>query len=64
MNKETSDIFEILRKEKDPSSNLQDLANELNLSLKVNIVSKFQKNKGNKINNFKKILTKLITFMF
>ena len=67
MNKETSDIFEILRKiVKDPSSTQRDLANELNLSLgKVNYCIKALKNKGLiKINNFKKILTKLITFMF
>ena len=42
MNKETSDIFEILRKiVKDPSSTQRDLANELNLSpVKSTIVSK------------------------
>ena len=57
MNKETSDIFEILRKiVKDPSSTQRDLANELNLSLgKVNYCIKALKNKGLiKINNFKK----------
>ena len=57
MNKETSDIFEILRKiVKDPSSTQRDLANELNLSLgKVNYCIKALKDKGLiKINNFKK----------
>ena len=56
MNKETSDIFEILRKiVKDPSSTQRDLANELNLSLgKVNYCIKALKNKGLvKIHNFK-----------
>ena len=50
MNKETSDIFEILRKiVKDPSSTQRDLANELNLSLgKVNYCIKALKIKVNK----------------
>ena len=57
MNKDTSDIFEILRKiVDDPSSTQRDLANELNLSLgKVNYCIKALKEKGLiKINNFKK----------
>ena len=57
MNKETSDIFEILRKiVKDPSSTQRDLASDLNLSLgKVNYCIKALKDKGLiKINNFKK----------
>ena len=65
MNKETSDIFEILRKiVKDPSSTQRDLANELNLSLgKVNYCIKALKNKGLiKINNFKKNPNKINYF--
>ena len=57
MNKETSDIFEVLRKiVKHPSSTQRDLASELNLSLgKVNYCIKALKDKGLiKINNFKK----------
>ena len=63
MNKETSDIFEILRViVNQPKSTQRDLAKRLNLSLgKVNYCIKALKQKGYiKIKNFKKILIKLV----
>lgn len=66
MNKETYDIFEILRKiVNDPSLTQRDLASGLNLSLgKVNYCIKAMKEKGLiKINNFKKNPNK-INYMY
>ncbi len=63
MNKQNTDIFEILRRIfNQPKSTQRDLARDLNLSLgKVNYCLKALKNKGFiKINNFKKNPNKMI----